>query len=394
MSSAMRNPDIARMAREGVQHAIDGTVVLADEIMKVPSKNYTDPERFKIECDRIFRRVPQMLALSRELPNLGDYKTLTVVGVPVLIVRGQDGVVRAFLNSCTHRGAAVALGERGNAKRFTCSYHGWTYTQTGALIGVASAEDFGLVDKSCMGLKALPAAERAGLIFVTLDPKSDIDLDDFLGGFVDMLELFRFNDLHVLSSRRLESPNWKLAVDGGIDNYHFPVLHKNTLARGGDYGNRVLCYTWGAHLRALNPDVRIKDLANVPESDWTDTQAMAGGWLLFPSVAIAVFNRGIASHHNAGRCIMIAQSMPGEEVGRAWHTLTFLTEHPPEDKEMMARAAAQFAALQQVIGDEDLATAFRQQKALETGLLDNVLFGRNEVANQYFHKWINSMLAA
>src|SRR5262249_13176708 len=137
---------------------------------------YFDPGRFKREVDLIFKRLPLMLAPSAELPNPGDYKTMEVAGIPVLLARGDDGVLRGFLNSCSHRGTNVATQPSGNAKRFICPYHGWTFAQSGALIGVAPPSEFGEVDKSCLNLTPLKVAERAGLIWGILTPDSTLDI--------------------------------------------------------------------------------------------------------------------------------------------------------------------------------------------------------------------------
>jgi len=106
-------------------------------VLTVPTRSYTDPERWANEVELIFMRLPLMLALSIELPNPGDYKAMEMVGRPVLLTREKDGKVRAFLNVCSHRGAPVAEPGKGNCNRFSCPYHGWTYANDGRLIGIA-----------------------------------------------------------------------------------------------------------------------------------------------------------------------------------------------------------------------------------------------------------------
>ena len=120
-----------------LRHTADGTFPLAPGVMALTSDHYTSPERFKAEKRRIFQRVPLVLAASCEIPKAGDFKTLDLAGIPVLLARDRQGTAHALLNACTHRGAAVASG-CGSAARFTCPYHGWTFAQDGALLGVAS----------------------------------------------------------------------------------------------------------------------------------------------------------------------------------------------------------------------------------------------------------------
>ncbi len=383
---AMANPAIAEVMRHSVQHARDNTFELVDAVLKVPAKNYTDDGRFKLEVDRIFKRLPLMLAPSCEMPKPGDFKTLEVGGIPVLLTRGQDGIVRSFINSCTHRGTNVAVDATGNTKRFTCPYHGWTFGQKGELIAVSASGDFGHIDKSCYGLTALPVAERAGLIFGSVNPHSKLDVDDFLCGYDSLLEAFNFKDWHFFSSRTLRGPNWKIAYDGYLDFYHLPVLHKDTLNANGLLGNRAHYHAWGPHQRLVAPDRAARELGDRPEEEWSDDLVLNGVWTIFPSISIASFNGG-------GRGVMISQLLPGDKVGESWTRQMYLMEKPPSADQEEA-AHAQFAFLEVVVRDEDYATGLRQQRALDHGTLDHVLFGRNEGGAQAFHQWTDRIINA
>src|ERR1700733_12024148 len=128
MTRLIDKSELTSMVKTTIAHGKARTIPQTDEILRIPASNFYDPARFETEVDRIFKRLPLMLAASAEIPNPGDYKTIEAVGVPILIVRGKDGVVRAFINSCVHRGANVATAERGNARLFMCPYHGWTYS--------------------------------------------------------------------------------------------------------------------------------------------------------------------------------------------------------------------------------------------------------------------------
>lgn len=383
---AMDHPEIARVARHSVAHARNNSFETVADIARVPATNYTDPQRFQAEVDRIFRRLPLMLAPSCELPNPGDFKTLEITGIPLLLVRGKDGKVRSFINSCTHRGTMVALEPAGNAKRFTCPYHGWTFGQQGELIAIASAGDFGEVDKSCLSLKALPVAERAGLIFGSLDPKGTVDIDQFLCGYDAMLGKMGFQDWHLFDSRVLKGPNWKIAYDGYLDFYHLPVLHKETLNANGTMGNRALYYAWGPHQRLISPFGPARELARQDESEWADEMVMDGVWTIFPCISIASFNGG-------GYGVLISQLLPGAVVGESLTRQIYLMREKPSP-EQEAAARQQFDFLEVVVRDEDYATGLRQQRALDHGTLSHVLFGRNEGGAQVFHRWTDMIIAA
>ncbi len=382
MNKILDRSELAAMVRAGIPHARAKTVAKAPSVMKLPAKNYYDPAIFEAEVARIFRRVPLLLAVTAEMPNPGDFKTLEAAGVPVLLSRGQDGVVRAFVNSCSHRGTAVATETHGNAKRFSCPYHGWTFTQKGELMGIASPGDFGEIDKSCYGLPALPVTERAGLIWGILDPKSTLSFDVFLAGYDNLLAHFGFEDWHFFERRVVPGPNWKIAYDGYLDFYHLPVLHKNTF--GEDMFNQANYYAWGPHQRVQAPTPELLAFEDTPENDWTTESMLTGVWTIFPHVSIASFDGG-------GRAVMISQLVPGAHVGESFTTQMYLTQKVPTEAQAV-EAHDQFKFLEHVVRDEDYATGLRQQVALKNGGRDHVLFGENEGGAQRFHQWVDRLL--
>ena len=126
-----------------------------------------------LEIKNIFQTLPLMAAMTIEIPNPGDYKSLEITGVPILVTRCKDGKVNAFRNVCTHRGAIITEPGIGNKSRFSCPYHGWTYSNNGDLIGVTDKEKFGDFDSSCHGLSKLPCKESVSYTHLTL-PTSDL----------------------------------------------------------------------------------------------------------------------------------------------------------------------------------------------------------------------------
>jgi carnitine monooxygenase subunit len=241
VSGAARD-ELVGVARDLIAHGRAGTFPKAPAVSRLPATTYTDPDLFDGELQRVFRRVPLMLAAGCELPAAGDRKVLEVAGVPVVLVRGRDGVARAFLNVCTHRGSVLASG-CGPSVRLTCPYHGWSFDDTGALVGVPSRADVGLTGVEEFALRTFPVIERAGLIWAVLDPASTVDINGFLGVYGDMLERFGFASWHVLAERTLAGANWKLAFDAHLDFYHLPVLHRNTF--GPDVSSRAYYYKLG-----------------------------------------------------------------------------------------------------------------------------------------------------
>ncbi|SEJ76528.1 Phenylpropionate dioxygenase, large terminal subunit [Pseudomonas linyingensis] len=380
---------LIRTARDMLHRLDSQQIDLAPDILSVDADIYVSPERFEAEKRLLFRRLPLMLAASCELAEPNSYKAMEIAGVPVLLVRGADRQVQAFLNSCTHRGSQLAEG-CGKRARFTCPYHGWTFTAEGKLLAVASARSYGDVDKGSLGLKRLPTWESAGLIWVTLDPGSTLDKPSFLGGVDQLLEGFQLDRWQLYDQRVLPGANWKLAFDAHMDFYHLPILHKNTF--GPDISNLAQYYFHGPHQRlglmSSNPVEQdgLHSLKNLQEQEWSTGALLFGEWILFPNVSLNCFIAG-------ERIMVISQVVPGETPDSSQTIQTFLTESAPtEASEAKVRELVSFIG--RVVGEEDLPMSRQQQRALSSGLMPKVQFGRNELGLQQYYHWLEQVLAA
>ncbi|MXO61428.1 aromatic ring-hydroxylating oxygenase subunit alpha [Qipengyuania oceanensis] len=391
----MTQHKLIEMTRSLVAHGEADTMEYADEVVRIPVSSYTDPQLFEREKKQIFKRLPLMVAPSCELPEPGDYKAMDICGVPLLLTRQKDGTVAAFLNMCTHRGNPIAEGI-GNASRFLCGYHGWTFKNNGELLGVASPQDFGKIDKAAHCLTRFPCYESAGLIWATLDPKSKLDIADYLCGYDELLSAFGFENWHLFSQRTLPGPNWKTAYDGYLDFYHLPVLHKDTF--GADFYNRANYFAFGPHQRLSTPTkfaVKVQsdddqqiDLTQIADEDLSYEVLVQGVWTIFPHISIASFYGG------GLRGAMISQLFPGSEVGESFTTQYYVMEQEPDDEAKIKAAHEQFDFLEIVVRDEDYKTGKRQHEALQSGMMEHVLFGRNEKGGQVFHQWVDKLVNA
>lgn len=391
----MSREQLIEMTRSLAAYGDAGTMELADEVVRIPAASYTDEALFELEKRQIFRRLPLMVAPSCELPSPGDFKAMDICGVPLLLSRQKDGSVGAFLNMCTHRGNPVVSGS-GNASRFTCGYHGWTFKNDGALVGVASPQDFGAVDKAAHCLKRFPVYESAGLIWATLDADSRLDIGEYLCGYDDLLKAFEFDGWHLFSQRTLAGPNWKTAYDGYLDFYHLPVLHANTF--GADFYNRANYFAFGPHQRLSTPskfaikvsaeDDQQLDLTTLSDDEIPQEVLVQGVWTIFPHISIASFYGG------GLRGAMISQLFPGNSVGESFTTQFYVMENRPTDLVAIKAATEQFDFLEIVVRDEDYKTGKRQHQALQSGMLKEVLFGRNERGGQVFHQWVERLTNA
>src|SRR6266403_5675523 len=103
--------------------------LVSEERAHISRRVYVDPEIFELEQERLFSKAWLFLAHESELPGKGDYVTRNLAGDPVVVVRGDDGLIRAFLNSCRHRGMRLCRADKGRVSTIRCPYHGWTYSK-------------------------------------------------------------------------------------------------------------------------------------------------------------------------------------------------------------------------------------------------------------------------
>ncbi|MEH6590653.1 MAG: aromatic ring-hydroxylating dioxygenase subunit alpha [Halioglobus sp.] len=377
---------LVTMAKDKLEHAIAGTIRQADTVAKIPAQNYYNQSRWDQEMTKVFNRLPLLLAVSSELSEPGAYKAITAGTTPVLLCRTQSGELKAYINACAHRGAQIMPAGCGTVKRFTCPYHAWGYNFEGELTHVYSPDDFGEIDKSANGLVELSALEKNGLIWVLLNPDSRLNIEEFLCGYDEPLGSFNFESWYLFDSRRIDGPNWKIAYDGYLDFYHLPILHRDTF--GGDTSNKALYYEWGPHQHVASPQTTQDNLGEQSEADWPTDFLLSGVWTIFPHVSIASFGEGTDA-----RGVLVSQLFPGETPGESYTIQNYLMEKEPtgEQREI---AAEQFKLLKYVVEEEDYKTGLLQQQSLKTGALKHVMFGRNEVGGQNFHRWLQRVLDA
>ncbi|HEY7630663.1 MAG TPA: aromatic ring-hydroxylating dioxygenase subunit alpha [Thermoleophilaceae bacterium] len=200
-------------------------------------KLYLDPAVAEREQRRIFERHWQLAGHVAQLPNPGSYITSWAGNQPVLVVRSEEGELRAFRNVCRHRGSMLLTGSGQCKAAIRCRYHGWTYRLDGELIGVPEGRAFGeKLDKSALGLMPARVEEMCGLLFVNLDENAP-SLADTLGDLPQRLAPYRIEQLEHFSPYRGSQPaNWKVIIDNYLEGYHVPIAHPG-LMRLLDYKN-------------------------------------------------------------------------------------------------------------------------------------------------------------
>ena len=200
----------------------------------LPARFYRDPDVVELEHRRIFERSWQFAAHVSSLPNPGSYLTANAGRQPVLVLRDQDGTLRAFRNVCRHRGSRLLSGSGECGKAIRCRYHGWTYRLDGDLIGVPEARSIPGLDKSTLGLFPARVETLAGLVFVNLDIHAR-PLAEQVPGLEARLAEYGIEDL--VPDKPLDGTqpaNWKIVADNYLEGYHVPIAHPG-LMRLYDY---------------------------------------------------------------------------------------------------------------------------------------------------------------
>ena len=196
---------------------------------------YLDPGLQEREQRLIFERTWQLAGHISKLPQPGSYITCWAGNQPVLVVRDEEGELRAFRNVCRHRGSMLLTGEGTCKQALRCRYHGWTYKLDGTLIGLPEVRAFGPdLDKSELGLMPARVEVMCGVVFVNLDPDA-APLADLVGDLPQRLARYDIPSLVPFSPYHGEEPaNWKVVIDNYLDGYHIPIAHP-ALVRLLDY---------------------------------------------------------------------------------------------------------------------------------------------------------------
>lgn len=193
-----------------------------------PAAWYFDPGIAALEARTVFARHWQVVARVDQVAGAGDYVACEVAGEPVLVVRGDDGVLRGFFNVCRHHAAAVVADGQGCAHHLRCPYHGWTYALDGRLKGTPGFDAGTGIDRAAHGLVAVDVATWERWVFVRLDREGP-SLEDWLGADLRAgVAALGLDRLHWFARRHyLLDCNWKVFVDNYLDGgYHVPHLHK------------------------------------------------------------------------------------------------------------------------------------------------------------------------
>lgn len=374
--------EMSSLAKRALAHLAASTTDQSEHVLPLPVENYYGEEEFRRQYDAVFLSNPLGLALSVELPTPGSYVAKKMLGKPLLFTRDKTGAAHVFLNVCRHRGTAVCQEGRGEATKFSCPYHAWTYDNVGRLVGMYGKNTFGMDETDSLGLVELPAAERAGIIWGALTPGIALKIDDWLGGFQEELETLELDSWYLYEQRELAGPGWRITMDGYLEAYHHSIVHRDTLA-AHTVGNLLVHDTYGPHQRLTLARPEISALNDIPEDEWNAIEYLRLIHSIFPNMSAS----GILGDH-----CLVSQILPGDTPDTTTTIQTILAAKKPETREEIEKTKAFSEMARYAVEKEDYMIGSSIQNSISSGANDVFLIGRNEPAIQHFQKAVENVL--
>ena len=234
---------------EAIVTEIDGPEVDPDADFSLPGWIYHDREFFDLEMERVIRPSWQIVCHVNEIPKPGDYQTIDYLRESVIVIRGDDGAVRAFTNVCRHRAMRLVEGPMGCAKKLVCPYHAWVYESDGRLTGVPMKGEYPTLKLEENGLAPVALEIWHGFVFVRLADGGFPSVAEMMAPFEDEVSQYRFAEMQRMAPvrHRPRGVNWKNVGDNYSDNLHIPVAHDGlTRLVGKTY--RIEAHGWADRL--------------------------------------------------------------------------------------------------------------------------------------------------
>ncbi|MEH6558880.1 MAG: SRPBCC family protein [Oceanicoccus sp.] len=348
-------------------HIDNKTTDLGDTVWQEPVANYLSEERFEAEIE-LLRRLPVVYCLSAMLPDNGSYVARRAAGTPLLVVRGDDGKVRAFINGCRHRGMQVAK-DSGCARAFVCPYHAWTYGLDGELRHIPGHSGFPGVELQDNGLVEVGALEKGGLVYVNQSGPIDSSmLEDVPDFFADQQEFFDQSEYN-------DAANWKLLAETTMEGYHIKSLHKKSFYPYG-LDNITLVENFGSNSRVIFPFKRIEKLRDIDPKKQRLDGMVTSVYQLFPNVAISVLSK-----HST---VTIFEPLSPTRTQMLIYRATNMTSDGSTTDLEEAKRDAGF--VKDAGFDEDREAACAIQGTLSTKANQHLTFGHFEKAIVHFHQ--------
>lgn len=355
----------------------------------IPLGRYTDAAFYELERTRLFGRSWLYAAHDSELPTKGSYVRRELPGADLVVVRGDDGQVRAFRNACRHRGAPVTRDDAGTTRAFVCQYHSWTYDLEGRLRRVPDERDFiGL----CTADRSLPSVRCeawGGWHFVNLDAGAR-PLLDALDPLPRLLADVAASPLRLIDARSVElACNWKILAEAFLEVYHARTVHSTTVAPTLDTRGTVVSLFANGHQSMLSPvrsgsrtDGReaLATIARVPAVLAADVQAAHG---IFPNIVAPLDARGFPF------LVFWPTAIDRTRLDTVWFAADW-GDGPLPGRERWDARLARFDAVM----EEDYRNLVPIQRSMDTAAHGGQVISYAERRIWHVHAWIDRVIGA
>jgi choline monooxygenase len=330
-----------------------------DRAEGLPPGCYSDPAFHQRETEHIFNRGWVMVGRADRAPNPGDYFTAEFGNARLIVLRNEDGGLRAFGNSCRHRGTPLLEGE-GSCRTIVCPYHAWTFGLDGTLLGAPGMKESIGFDPADHSLREVRLDTWGGFVFVCLSATAP-PLAEWLGDLPERLGMYGFDRMR--AARRVEydlACNWKVWVENFMEGYHIPTVHKSTISRqkainvpeDPGRGEYTAIYERHEGTRALLHG----DTGFPPIPTLTGDSSVGSRFILvYPATMLAIANDTMWSFeaHPLGPTrtrIVLSSCFPAEHF----------------ERDDFAEVAARYYKRQDIVVREDNEISERQQRGLES----------------------------
>ncbi len=341
-----------------------------------PNAIFTSQDHFDLEQAKIFRRYPVPVTLSALLAEPGSAIANDGYGVPLLITRARDGVIRAFVNACQHKGAKIVEDcEVHKQGRLSCPYHAWTYALDGKLVGVARADMFKDLDKTQRGLKELPAREWGGLVYVQLDG-GEPDWSNLSDQIAEDFESLGIPTAHVYGRKTFElKANWKVVLEPFLEGYHVQRLHAASIGDlFVDAPNIVDLF--GPNVRQLSGRVGYEPSMLDEDPAGNIHKLITHAYTAFPNCVVVTSQYYIS--------VMLLKPRGVDQTTVEYFMLTPGPAETPKAREVFERS---YELIVKVFGGEDFRAAEISQAGLAAGVPQETVYcGLEENIVRYYDR--------
>jgi len=357
---------------------------------EIPGKRYTDINLYNLEMEKIFYKSWLMVFREDEIPNPGDYKIWNKLNKDILVVRQKDLSIKAFYNTCMHRGAPVVRDSKGNTNLLRCQYHSWTYDLNGDLVKVPDMRDFKDFDISCKKLKKVFCDTWGGWVYISLSDNDPGDLIDFLNPVAKELECFNSSDLITVYKKNVTvKANWKTCLDAFMEVYHAPTIHKDTVNILLDGNAMAAGLLKNGHSRMVTPKKMNLDggFLGAEESDYVPYIETCDKIHAQTNVAYGMFPNFITPTDTSGYPAILFWPKGLRETEFEW---TQLAPKWPGDKkpDYWNEQETSFDSIM----DEDFQNLEPMQRSHDAGVFESMPLNYQERRIYYYHQVIDDWI--